>query len=177
MSVLSKEFKENELSRLKERLDGINKKAATTLSVTDAAVIYCATSTGYYSYQYWMKNHKKWYFALNYPEILEQYTNEELNQLQLKNGKIRTKGWWNDVWDTAESWWNSASDGIKDWWNNGGREVVVADASGAGVGVLDGTLVAISTAGVGWGAIPANAVKHGVYFSTGATITVWMLRD
>lgn len=177
MSVLGQEFKENEFSRLKTQLDVINQKAATKLSETDAAVIYCTTSTGYHSYQYWMNNHKKWYFALNYPEILEQYNNEELNQLQLKNGKIRTKGWWNDVWDTAESWWDSATNEIKDWWNNGGREVVIADAAGAGVGVLEGSVVAVSTVGVAWGAIPAGAVRQAVYFSAGATIVVWLSED
>lgn len=36
-----------------------NQKAASTLSETDAAVIYCATSTGYHSYQYWIENHTK----------------------------------------------------------------------------------------------------------------------
>ena len=92
---------------LKKQLDVINQKAASTLSDTEAAVIYCATSTGYHSYQYWMNNHKKWYFALNYPEILEQYNNEELNQFQLKNGKIKTKGWWDDLWNKTENWFNS----------------------------------------------------------------------
>ncbi|WP_298650147.1 hypothetical protein [uncultured Proteiniphilum sp.] len=174
-SVLGNEFKENELPRLKMQLDIINQKAAKTLSETDAAVIYCTTSTGYHSYQYWMNNHIKWYFALNYPEILEQYSNEELNQLQLKNGKIKTKGWWDDVWSTAESWWNSASSAIKNWWNNGGREVVAADAGGATGGAMGGAVVAVSTATVGWGAIPVGAVAGGVYESASETITIWIL--
>ena len=62
--VLRQEFKKNEMSRLKTQLDGINQKAARTLSETDAAVIYCTTSTGYCSYQYWMNNHKKMIFCI-----------------------------------------------------------------------------------------------------------------
>lgn len=180
-SVLSQEFKKNELSRLKIQLDVINQKAASTLSDEDAAVIYCTTSTGYNSYHYWIKNHKKWYFALNYPEILEQYNSKELNQLQLKNGNIRLKngneeseGWWNNVWDTAESWWDSASDGIKNWWDDGGKYIVATDAAGAGVGAMEGTVLAVGTAGIAWGAIPAGAVRQAVYFSAGATIVMYL---
>ncbi|MDR0681673.1 MAG: hypothetical protein LBG15_07500, partial [Dysgonamonadaceae bacterium] len=83
--------KKNDLSLLKVQLDAINNKAANILSEQDAIVIYCATSIGYASYQYWTENYRKWYFAIHYPEILEQYNDDELNQLQLKNGKIRTK--------------------------------------------------------------------------------------
>ncbi|MCE5204771.1 MAG: hypothetical protein LLF80_01505 [Porphyromonadaceae bacterium] len=176
-SVLKQEFKKNELPQLKARLEAINQKATTTLTESDAAIIYCATSTGYSSYHYWMNNYKKWYFALNYPEILEQYNNEELNQLQLKNSTIRTKGWLNDIWNTVEDWWNSASNAITDWWNNGGREVVAADAGGAAAGAMSGTVVAVSTATVGWGAIPAGAVAGGVYESADQIITIWILEE
>lgn len=175
-SVLSQEFKEKELSRLKALLDVINQKAAITLSEADAAVIYCATSTGYHSYQYWMNNHKKWYFALNYPEILEQYNNEELNQLQLKNGKISTKGWWDDTWNTVEGWWGSATGAVNDWWNNGGKELIAADIGGAVSGGIAGAVVAVYSGGVLTGAIAAGAVGVGIGSSAGYAVTVWILQ-
>lgn len=133
-SVLGREFKGNDLSRLKEQLDVINRKAVETLSETDAAVIYCATSTGYSSYQYWIDNYKKWYFALNYPEILEQYNNAELNELQLKNGKIKTKGWMSDLFDNVENWFITTSDSVEQWWDNNGETILIADGLGAAYG-------------------------------------------
>jgi len=133
-AVLEQELKENELSRLKIKLDVINQKAATTLSETDAAIIYCATNTSYYSYQYWQENYKKWYFALNYPEILEQYNNEELNQLQLKNGKIRTKGWIGDLFNDVEDWFITTTNSVDEWWDDNGSTILVADGLGAAYG-------------------------------------------
>jgi|CZCB01.1.fsa_nt_gi hypothetical protein len=175
-SVLGHEFTKKELPQLKKQLDVINQKAASTLSDTEAAVIYCATSTGYHSYQYWMNNHKKWYFALNYPEILEQYNNEELNQLQLKNGKIKTKGWWDDLWNKTENWFNSTVDqvgsAVKDWWNNGGKDVVAADAGGATTGAMGGWAAAVVTAGV---SIPAAAVSVGTTISAGKVVELYII--
>jgi AraC-like DNA-binding protein len=165
-TVFNQEFKEKELSRLKEQLDVINQQAAQTLSETDASIIYCATSTGYHSYQYWMNNYKKWYFALNYPEILEQYNNEELNQLQLKNGIIRTKGWWDNMWNTVESWWDSVSDAVNNWWNNGGADIVNADASGAAGGALTGLIT-------GAGAIP-GAIASGLAGSAKEAVETYL---
>ena len=130
---------------LKKQLDVINQKAATTLSEADAAVIYCATSTGYHSYQYWMNNHKKWYFALNYPEILEQYNNKELNQLQLKNGTIRTKGWMSDLFNSVENWFNTTTNSIEEWWDEHGETILVSD----GLGAAYGAGKAFVTAGAG----------------------------
>ena len=79
------------------------------------------------------------------------------------------------MWNTAESWWNSASGAIKDWWNNGGKNVVAADANGAAQGAMTGTVIAVSTATVGWGAIPTEAVIGGVCESAGQIITLWIL--
>lgn len=133
-SILSQEFKNNDIAQLKVRLDLINQKAAEILSETDAPIIYCATSTSYYSYQYWQENYGKWYFALNYPEILERYTNEELNQLKIRNGKIKTKGWMGDMFNTVENWFNSTTDSIEEWWNNHGEDILIADGVSAAYG-------------------------------------------
>jgi len=38
-----------------------------------------------------MRHYKKWYFALNFPEILEKYNDAQLNNLQLKNGRFLFK--------------------------------------------------------------------------------------
>jgi hypothetical protein len=175
--AVSKEFKESEIAQLKAQLDGINKKAAATLSEKEAAVIYCATSTGYNSYQYWQKNYKKWYFALHYPEILEQYSNEELNQLQLKNGRIKTKAdyiCFDCIWRAVESWWGSASNAFVNWWDNGGKETVIADVGGAVYGAIKGIEVTASTAGVGWSAIPIGAFTEAVYVSGGTSVVLWL---
>lgn len=133
-AVLGHEFTENELSQLKAALDIINQKAVATLSEADAAIIYCATSTSYYSYQYWQANYKKWYFALNYPEILEQYNDEELNQLRLKNGKIRTKGWIGDLFNNVENWFITTSNSVDEWWGEHGTTILIADGLGAAYG-------------------------------------------
>jgi hypothetical protein len=129
---------EEEIALLKIQLDVINRKATETLSETDAAIIFCATSTGYHSYQYWTKNYQKWYFALHYPEILEQYNDDELNQLQLKNGQIKTKGWWSDLWNTVERWFAGAEQNIRNWWNSGGKQIVYEDFMGAVSGAYEG---------------------------------------
>ncbi|WP_298645823.1 hypothetical protein [uncultured Proteiniphilum sp.] len=177
-SVLSRKFKENELSRLKALLDVINQKAATTLSEADAAVIYCATSTGYHSYQYWRNNYKKWYFALNYPEIMEQYNNEELHQLQLKNGKIRIKGWWDDIWDTVEDWWDAGSDAVSTWWDNNGSTIVESDSMGAAAGILyaidsGAATVTMVFGPEGWVLTIAGAATSGAVYSS-AIAAVWL---
>jgi hypothetical protein len=160
--VLSKDFKEEELSQLKTQLDVINKKAAETLFETDAAVIFCAISTGYHSYQYWMQNHRKWYFALHYPEILEQYNNDELNQLQLKNGQvgqIKTKGWLNTLWNNVENWFGNTTNNLSTWWNTTGRNIVLNDFIGASFGAAAGFRIGGVTFSV------AGAVSNGIFSS------------
>ena len=138
-AVLSKEFKANEFSQLKTQLDAINKKAAATISETEAAVVYCATSTGYNSYQYWMDNYKKWYFALNFPEILEQYNNADLNQLEVKRGNIVKMGFLDDLWNNVENWWHTNTSAFANWWNTHGiTEIVLWDITGAAFGACLG---------------------------------------
>ena len=157
-AVLGEEFEKGDFSKLKMQLDAINQKAAKTLSEIDAMAVYCATSTAYHSYQYWMENNRKWYFALHFPEILEQYNNDELNQLQVKQGKIVKMGWWADLWNSVEDWWGSVTTAVSDWWNSGGEEIVVADVMGAWEG-------AVAMAPFGPEALIAGAISMGVIYS------------
>lgn len=179
-SSMKLKFSKKNLEKLRVSLDKINRKALTELSETDAAPIFCASSTAYATYQYWNKNYKKWYFALHFPEILKDYDEDQLNNLSLRSGTISLKStssdWWDDVWDTTEDWWDTASNEIENWWDDGGREITAADAGGAGAGALGGGVVAVSTAGIGWGAIPTGAVAGAVYESTSAIIQVWILQ-
>ncbi|MDR2425514.1 MAG: hypothetical protein LBD59_12500 [Prevotellaceae bacterium] len=130
-AIVRTKFRKKDIPDLKRKLDAINQQAARVLSENEAAAIYCATSTGYNSCLYWNENYKKWYFALNYPEILEQYNDKELNQLQMKNGQIRTKSLWSNMWNTVEDWWGTVSSAVEDWWNDWGAEMVLEDAKGA----------------------------------------------
>jgi hypothetical protein len=160
--VVIDEYKENDLSILKVQLDAINRKAANTLSEQDAVVIYCATSTAYASYQYWMNNYKKWYFALHYPEILEQYNDDELNQLQLKHGQIdqiKTKGWLSDLWNDVESWFQNTANNLVEWWNNTGKDIVKNDFIGAAAGAVAG----FEFGGTVFAAV--GAVSNGIFTS------------
>lgn len=137
-SVLCIEFKKDDLPKLKAQLDAINKKAVAKLSEADATVLYCATSTGYSSYQYWMDNYKKWYFTMNFPEILEQYNNDELNKIQIKQGNIvRMGGPFSDFFDTVENWWQKGTSTFVNWWNDHGiGQIIAADVTGAALGVF-----------------------------------------
>jgi hypothetical protein len=75
---------------------------------------------------------------LHYPEILEQYNNDELNQFKLKNGQIKTKGGLSDLWNSVESWFENAADDVSNWWKTRGSDIVEADFEGAGVGAYLG---------------------------------------
>jgi hypothetical protein len=171
--ALGSRYSKKELHKLKSELNAINRKAARDLDEHDAAVVYCATSTAYSSYQYWMKQYKKWYFALNFPEILEKYNDAQLNNLQLKNGRLLFKNassgepdsWWEEQWDSAEEWYYNASEATEDWWDEDGRQMAEyfvdltkADAQGA---LLLGGAALIT----GVGAVTA-AVTGGIVGST-----------
>jgi hypothetical protein len=71
--VVHGKYNQDQLYILKKKLNEINQTAAQTLTEKEAAPIYCATSTAYASYQYWMTNAKKWYVALHYRQILRAY--------------------------------------------------------------------------------------------------------
>jgi hypothetical protein len=137
-AALKVKYSKQNLEKLKEDLAKINSKASAELSATEAAPIYCATSTAYATYQYWQRNYKKWYFALHYPEILKQYNDAQLNNLSLKNGTLRLKSgtweWWTHTWNSVEEWWEETTDSFSDWWNNYGESVMIADGVGAASG-------------------------------------------
>jgi len=98
------------INQFKRELNAINQAATEQLSSDDAAAIYCATSTAYSSFQYWHKNYRAWYFALNYPEIMERYGKQELNKLSLKGATayMDTIPGFRDrlkvFWDGFEGW-------------------------------------------------------------------------
>jgi hypothetical protein len=141
------------LTFLKSELDNMNKIARLELCEDEASIIFCATSTAFSSYQYWLKNYRKWYFALNYPEILEKYKEEELNKLRLMNGNISLKSgedtnWWNLTWDKVEDWWENASDEISDWWEEDGKEIANSDVEGAVSGAMGSLIITGGTLSV-----------------------------
>jgi ElaB/YqjD/DUF883 family membrane-anchored ribosome-binding protein len=173
-AVLSKEFKKDELSLLKAQLDGINRRAAETLPEKDAIVVYCTTSTAYSSYQYWMENSRKWFFALNYPEILEQYQSEDLNQLKVKNNRIERKGFWDDLWNTTENWYDSVTNALSNWWDNGGRTIVTQDAGGATFGAIAGAAVGSWTGPGTVGTAALGAAAAGLGASGQEAMTQWL---
>ncbi|MDR1090520.1 MAG: hypothetical protein LBL79_05535 [Prevotella sp.] len=103
-TVIAKGEGDKNLTDFQRDLEVINQKAKNSLSETDAVAIYAATSTAFSSYRYWKENHVKWMVALNCPELLELYSDDELNSFSIKNGNliapgsIRLKGWWDDAW-------------------------------------------------------------------------------
>jgi hypothetical protein len=169
--ILEKKYSDNDIDKLKSDLNNINQAAAMNLTKEEAAVIYCATSLAYNSYQYWMKNYKKWYYTLNYPAILEKFKEEDLNSLRCKNGIVTPKctsssnNWWADTWNSVESWWADTTDDLSEWWKEDGYEIVTDDVAGAVTGGMAGVVIATgataSTAGLG-------AVGYPVAISTGA---------
>lgn len=152
--VLADEPGNDEL--LIRELNAINNDAVKELSETDLIAVYAGTSTCYNSYLYWKENHKKWILMLNRPELLAEFTDEQLNSFIVKNGElvppVQTKGWWEDAWNSVSEAWDSTTDYVSDWWNNGGKEVVTSDAGGAAAGAIEGAIFG-STAG-GAGAVP-----------------------
>jgi hypothetical protein len=172
-TVIAKDGGNKNLTNFQRDLEVINQKAKNRLSETDAIAIYAATSTAFSSYQYWKKNHVKWTIALNYPESLELYSDDELNRISVKNGSltvpnIRLKNWWDETW-------GSFSDSVSDWWNNGGRDVVASDAGGAAVGAIGGAIIGAGAGGVGAGpAAVAGGISTGCYSSIQETIEQWI---
>lgn len=199
--IINYNYSKRELKLLKERLDLLNYEASKELNSSDLEVIYCATSTAYHSYQYWMKYYKKWYFAINFPEILKIYNEKELNNLRVKNKSLlrlkNTQGdepnnssnnssntnWWSDLFNNVEEWWTKASNEIKEWWEEDGKEIVNSDVEGAVDGALAGATagasVGASAGGVGAapGALSGAAVgaaAGGLGASAGTAVTqIW----
>ena len=59
-SVIKAYDPKKEVVTLADQLGNINRKAAETLSETDASIIYSVTSTTYFSTIYWITNFQKW---------------------------------------------------------------------------------------------------------------------
>lgn len=177
-TALRTEYSPKNLKHLKTKLDIINKKAMQELPENEAAAIYCATSTAYSTFQYWNKNYRAWYFALNYPEIMDQFERSELNKLSLKSSisisdtipdrqsRLKT------FWDTYEGWITNMSDAVEYWWDDCGERVMFSDCVGAVLGAYDTViaagastlvfgpqgLVVIGAVGAIFGSIDASAI-------------------
>ena len=174
---------ENDESLIRE-LNAINDDAAKELSETDLIAVYAGTSTCYNSYLYWKENHKKWILMLNRPELLAEFTDEQLNSFIVKNGElvppVQTKGWLDDAWSSVSETWDSATDYVSDWWNNGGgKEVVAADAGSAVEGAIEGALIggaASGGSGTGLGAI-VGGIGIGAAASIDSAVQEWILHN
>lgn len=160
-------------NNLLAKLNRINEHASLNLSEQDAIAVYAGTATCYNSYIYWKENFMKWVIAIKFPELLAQYSDDELNTFQFIDGKlmapkVATRGWWDDAWSSVGETWDSVCNTATDWWNNGGgKEVVGADAGGAVVGAMDGAW------GGGPGAV-AGGISGACYGSIGAAIAEWI---
>ena len=170
-SIKFKYSKQN-LNRIKNDLEQINQEASLKLSKNEAATIFCATSIAYSTYQYWNKNYKKWYFALHYPEILQQYNDAQLNNLSLKNEGLSLKSgdtsWWDSAWGTVEDWWETTSPMLEDWWDEDGQYIADADIEAGVAGALGGLIATGGTFSV-----PA-AVGTAIAGSAGKAVTeIW----
>lgn len=146
--ALKTEFNSKNLKQLKARLNSINNRAMSELSENDAAEIFCATSTAYSTFQYWNKNYRAWYFALNYPEILEQFKKADLNNLSLKSTISLSDtipsgtDWIKKVWDRVEGWYFNTADAIDIWWDIYGDGIMISDCVGAAFGAGDAIVAA-----------------------------------
>ncbi len=155
LSATKVKYNKENLENLKETLDEINYQAKKNLSEDEAVSIYCATSTAYASFQYWNKNYKKWYFALNYPEIFQEYSDVQLNKVSIKNKVLSQKSdttssdsepWWEEYWSDVEEWWDDSWDDEleNEWFYNALMEMGEADIYGATGGSLAGIPGAIA---------------------------------
>lgn len=157
-------------NHLMESLNEINQEAAQNLSKEDAIAVYAGTSTCYNSYMYWKGNRIKWIVALNFPEYLTEYSDEELNSFvgkELIASQALTKSWWDDAWSTVGETWDSIKGAVTDWWDNGGKAVVGADAGAAIMGAVEGALLGSSVGGVGAG---PGAILGGIGIGASASI-------
>ena len=130
--ILESFFKTKDVERLKSDINVLNKQASSELDGADLDVIYCATSIAFATAQYWNKNFKKWYFALKYPEILLQYNEEQLNNIQSKS-MLRSGDLFSEAWDSVENWWADTMDAFDNWWDEYSDDIIAlgeADING-----------------------------------------------
>jgi hypothetical protein len=176
--AISFKYSHKNISKLKSELDIINRYAAIELEENEALIIYGMTSTAYSSYQYWLRNYKKWYFALHYPEILQQFNDEQLNNLSIKNETLSLKSastdWWNSAWDAVEGAWATTTDVAITWWEDGGNIIVGTDAGGFVTGCLAGLAGAPFTVGA---SVPATGAAVGLTASAGACVTILITKN
>lgn len=69
-------------------MNKINEEATRKLSVTDAVAVYTGTNTRCNSYIYWKENFMKWILILNKPELVNKFSDEELNHFTIKNKRL-----------------------------------------------------------------------------------------
>lgn len=183
--ALKGKIKKVSVAKLESELNKINEQASATLTPEDAAPIYCATSTAFASYQYWMNNYRKWYFAIHYPELLNKFNDEQLNRLFIKKKMSKSKAEIRDTTivvknplsevvivseptDAPSSWtpfYSGGNDDVSEWWENTGQDMVMADSIGALEGLIRG-----AWAGGLYGAC-AGAIIDGCWAS--ASYYIW----
>lgn len=169
-------------TQLVAALNQINEEATRELSEIEATAVYAGTSTCYNSYMYWKENHMKWILILNKPNMVNKFSDEELNLFTIKNKKLMAPaqtrgGWWDDAWSSAGEAWDSTTDYVSDWWNEGGGKEVVADDAGSAVaGAIGGAIAGSSVGGVG--SIPGaitGGVGAGAAGSISSAVEQWIL--
>ena len=69
-------------------MNKINEEATRKLSVTDTVAVYTGTNTRCNSYIYWKENFMKWILILNKPELVNKFSDEELNHFTIKNKRL-----------------------------------------------------------------------------------------
>jgi len=139
LNTLKNRYSKGNVGKLKSNLNEIARKASKELSDEEMKAVYAGISTAYSSYQYWQKNYKKWYFALNFPEILEKYNEDQLNQLQISDLKTGRKSgndwipdWLKQAWTPVENWWiDGWSEENTEWMWNALEEMAEEDVKGA----------------------------------------------
>ncbi|HAS90840.1 MAG TPA: hypothetical protein DCS12_00805 [Clostridiales bacterium] len=168
-------------TKYKKKIEEIVVQAKSTLNEVELIGFYAGASTAFASMIYWKENHQKWQIALNCPELLPIYSDEELNAINLKNknlikGKlVTTRSWWDDVWENVGETWDEIGDAVEDWWEEDGEDIVETDASSAAAGAIAGAIAGASAAGVGAlsGAV-SGAIAAGCYGSIEQCITEWL---
>lgn len=170
--LIRTKYSEDDIYQLKESLNEINRQAKETLSSEEAEIVFGATSVAYSSYQYWMANYKKWYFIINYPEMLAVYTESELNDVKLKSGHIcmgkacpicSLDATLDYLWNETESLASDANDAIESWWDSAAQWF-----SDYGDEVLD--VVTSDYMGFVEGAQQAPAPQYGPLYGAGSAV-------
>ncbi|MFC2119300.1 hypothetical protein ACFLSY_11730 [Bacteroidota bacterium] len=136
----------NNISELRKQISNINSEAKEKCSAEEAAAIYCASSTAFFSYEYWTKYQDKWYFAAHFSEIAEQYRAAHPEYALVSFKSIDGDGFWSDIYE----WFGNRIDDVIEWWNNSGKLIIAADVTGAVGGFLGGIVK-----GVGVGTVLA----------------------